>query len=162
MLESIEDRLQDVESAFKLARKSPDESDERRHWVRYLCVLVSATLQSAIQSILKEHVRATGIPVSVRRFVWKQLDRTRNPSRDEIIRIHDQFDGEWGESIKKFIVDEKAAAITSVVSNRNTVSHGGTCNATIRDLSNWFSEVKQVIGFCHDLVLGESRTNNDS
>ena len=162
MLKSIEDRLQDVESAFKLARKSPAESDERGHWVRYLCVLIAATLQSAIQSILKEHVRTTGIPVSVRRFVWKQLDRTRNPSRDEIIRIHNQFDGQWGDSIKKFIVDEKAAAITSVVSNRNTVSHGGTCTATIGDLTDWFGEVKQVISFCHDLVLGEGRTNSDT
>lgn len=160
MLDSIAVRLQDVESAFNLARKYADESDELAHWVRYLCVLVSATLQSAIQSILNEHVRTAGSPVSVQRFVGYQLDRTRNPSRDEIIRIHRQFDAQWGQATKEFIIDEKADAIRSVVSNRNAVSHGGTCNATIGDLSTWFEEVKQVITFCHDLVLGEVETKN--
>ena len=161
MLESIENRLQDVESAFELARKCSDDSDELVHWVRYLCVLVSGTLQSAIQSIFKEHVRSTQIPVSVRRFVWQQLDRTRNPTPGEIIRIHNQFDTQWGQTIKEFMKDEKAAAIRSVVNNRNTVSHGGTCTATLHDLSNWFSDVKQLIAFCHDLVLGEFHANND-
>lgn len=61
---------------------------------------------------------------------------------------------------EEFIIDEKADAIRSVVSNRNAVSHGGTCNATIGDLSTWFEEVKQVITFCHDLVLGEVETKN--
>ena len=68
MLKSIEDRLREVEYAFKLA---------------------------TVQSILKEHVRATGISVSVRQFVWKQLDRTRNPNLDGVIRIHNQFDVHW-------------------------------------------------------------------
>ena len=68
MHKSIEDRLREVEYAFKLA---------------------------AIQPTLNEHVRANGIPVSVRQLVWKQLDRTRNPNLDEVIRIHNQFDVHW-------------------------------------------------------------------
>lgn len=155
MLESIESRLQDVESVFEIASKCSDDPDELVHWVRYLCVLISATLQSAIQSILREHVRSTGSPASVQRFVSNQLDRTRNPSPDEIVGIHRKFDIQWGQEIRRFVADEKAAAITSVVSNRNAVSHGGTCTATLGDLSTWFSEIKQVIRFCHDLVLGE-------
>lgn len=160
MLESIESRLQDVESVFKIASNCSDDSDELVHWVRYLCVLISATLQSAIQAILREHVRSTGSPTSVQRFVSNQLDRTRNPFLSEIIGIHNKFDTEWGQGIKEFVTDEKDAAIASVVSNRNAISHGGTCTATIGDLSNWYKEIRQVIRFCHDLVLGDSQSGN--
>lgn len=161
MLESIESRLQDVESVFKIASNCSDDSDELVHWVRYLCVLISATLQSAIQAILREHVRSTGSPTSVQRFVSNQLDRTRNPFLSEIIGIHNRFDTQWGQRIKGFVTGEKAAAITSVVNNRNAVSHGGTCTATIGDLSNWFKDIEEVISFCHDLVLGEFQEDNE-
>lgn len=160
MLESIEYRIQEVESVFSMAEKCPPDSAELAHWTRYLCVLSSATLQSSLHSILNEHVRSSS-NITVQRFVQIQLDRTRNPSRDEIVRLHEKFDEQWGRDIRRFVKGEKADAINSMVYNRNNVSHGRTCTATIRDLRNWFSHAQQVISFCHDLVLGNPRLDED-
>ena len=67
MLKSIEDRLREVEYAFKLA-----------------------TVQSILKACSRYWHLSFGSAV-----VWNQLDRSRNPNPDEIIRMHNQFDVHW-------------------------------------------------------------------
>ena len=156
MLDSVKYRIQEVESVFSMAGRYPSDSAELEHWTRYLCVLSSATLQSSLHSILNEYVRSSS-NITVQRFVRVQLDRTRNPSPSESVGLPREFDEQWAQDVRRFMKGEKADAIRSIVSNRNNVSHGRTCTATIRDLRNWFDHAKKVIQFCHDLVLGKPR-----
>ena len=160
MLDSVNHRIQEVESVFSMAGQYPSDSAELEHWARYLCVLSSATLQSSLHLILNEHVRSSS-DITVQRFVKIQLDRTRNPLPSEIVGWHKEFDEQWGEEIRRFIKGEKADAIRSIVSNRNNISHGRTCTVTIRDLRDWFDHAKDVISYCHDLVLGKPRLDED-
>ena len=155
MLGAVEHRIQEVESVFSIAGGYSSDSAELEHWTRYLCVLSSATLQSSLHLILNEHVRSSS-QITVQRFVRIQLDRTRNPSPSEIVSLHTQFDEQWGHEIRQFLRGERRDAIESIVSNRNNISHGRTCTVTIGDLRKWFDHTKQVILFCHDLVLGKS------
>lgn len=152
MLGPVERRIQEVESVFLMADRYPPDSAELEHWTRYLCVLSSAALQASLHLILNEHVRSSG-DITVQRFVGIQLDRTRNPSPSEIVNLHTQFDEQWGQEIRRFIRGERRDAIESIVINRNNISHGRTCTITVGDLRKWFDHAKQVILFCHDLVL---------
>lgn len=160
MLESVEYRIREVESVFTMADECLPDSAQLEHWARYLCVLSSATLQYSLHSILNEHVRSSS-NITVQRFVRIQLDRTRNPLPSEIVGWHKQFGEQWGQDIRRFIKGEKADAIRSIVSNRNNISHGRTCTVTIRDLRDWFDHAKDVISYCHDLVLGKPRLDED-
>ena len=156
MLGTVESRIQEVESVFSMAGGYPSDSAEFEHWTRYLCVLSSATLQSSLHLILNEHVRSSS-QITVQRFVRAQLNRTRNPSPSEIVSLHTQFDEQWGQEIREFMRGERRDAIKNIVSNRNNISHGRTCTVTIRHLRKWFDHTKQVILFCHDLVLGKPK-----
>lgn len=48
--------------------------------------------------------------------------------------------------------------IKSIAINRNNISHGRTCTVTIGDLRKWFDHAKQVILFCHDMVLDKPKS----
>lgn len=152
LLQSVQERIQHVESAFARARKLPNDPEIQADWARYLCVLASGNLEVCFKEIFSAFSRFNSA-TSVHQYVMSHLSWFQNPKPGKIIDLHKQFSELWGVEMSKFLAGQKGDAIQSIVSNRNNIAHGKTCLVTISSIHDWFEQSKKVIAFSHNLVL---------
>lgn len=154
LLQSVQERIQYVESAFERAHKLPDDPEIQADWARYLCVLASGNIEVCFVEIFSAFSRFNSA-TAVHQYVMSQLSWFQNPKPKKIIDLHRQFSEPWGNEISGFLAGQKGDAIQSIVSNRNSIAHGETCVVTISRIHDWFEQSKEVIAFSHDLVLSD-------
>ena len=152
LLKPVQEGIQHVESAFARAQRLPDDPEIRADWACYLCVLTSGNLEVCFVEIFSAFARSKSAP-PVHQYIESHLARFYNPNPEKIIDLHKRFNEPWGIQIKNFLVGQKRDAITSIVSNRNRISHGKTSDVTIARIHDWFEQSKEVIAFSHSLVL---------
>src|SRR5687768_15910157 len=93
------------------------------HWSRYLCVLVSGFLETALQTIYSDYVRTRADARSAR-YARQGLERLVNPNMERILQLCRAFDDTWAENLEAFVAGARRDAVNSVVANRNRIAHG--------------------------------------
>ena len=155
MIEPVHQQIQNVEAALSSADDLPDDIDIRSHWAKYVCILVSASLEACLEAIFLDFAHRHSKSEYLYSYAEWHLLRHGNPNRENIIRLHNRFSEQWGDEVKKFIQGQKIDAIKSISDNRNSIAHGGEQidPITIYDLRKWFEQIKEIIAFSHKLVL---------
>lgn len=152
MIEPVRQQIQNVKDAF-LSVRNLRNYEIRSHSAKYICILISASLEVCLEAIFLRFAQKHSGSESVYRYVESHLLRHSNPNRGNIVNLHNRFDKQWGKKIENFIQDQKSDAIASVVNNRNNIAHGRDCSVNIHQLRKWFTQIEKVIAFSHDLVL---------
>lgn len=111
---------------------------------KYLCVLVSGYLEQAIIEILLQHVRRSA-NATIQRHLERDLRRQANFKTGKILSLFGSFSPAWEEDLATFIVDEKKAAIDSIVSLRHTIAHGRHSGITITRVREYYAHVGIVV-----------------
>lgn len=110
----------------------------------YLCVRVSGFLEDCVRTIFSNYVDANS-KNSVKTFVAKKLRKFPNPTWEAIYALTKDFDDGWVEYLKANVDQSYRDAINSIVSNRNTIAHGGTSSITLNDLEKYYQNAVNVI-----------------
>jgi hypothetical protein len=140
-----------VDGAFgRVARVPIDEFELRSDYARYLCILVSGYLEKGTQELAMECCRRSSSG-PVRNYAISRLDWSRNPAPDSLLELVGSFSLDWRDQLDQFLTTERRAAVGSIVSIRNTVSHGGWVAVTPGRAQDYYQRVQEVVEFLADV-----------
>lgn len=106
----------------------------------YLVVLLCGIFEDCIEHLLLERVRKTNDKELVS-FVGRRVSQTfRNPDSGRIATFLEDFSSSYKDNYKKRVTDSSAAALSSIVSNKNWLAHGETkkLQITIGDVTDFY------------------------
>lgn len=142
---------QRLKGAFERADQLPVDSLElRSDFARYLCVLLSGYVELALAALTVEHARKNGGP-SLVRFVDVKTRRFANANAQRITELLGSFSTDWRTTLESFVVDERKAALDSLVSLRNRIAHGQSVDLTLSRVRDYFTEIQRVVEMVADL-----------
>jgi len=128
----------------------PDEV--RSDLAKYLCVRVSGYIEQAVREILEQYAQ-TKAHERVARVAGRQVSRLQNPSKGHLLELVDAFDPEWKTQLETFLTDERDGALTSIMSNRHQIAHGGDSGITLVRLREWAKPAMEVVDFLDGLCV---------
>jgi len=105
----------------------PEQGDARSHWARYVCVVISGLLETAIEEMCSDYATARGHQ-TLAHFVGKTVSWNNKANVEVICRTLGKFRGEWNQRANDLLTDEERTAIDSVVSLRHGIAHGRNNN----------------------------------
>ncbi len=135
----------------RIASVDGEDLEARADFTKYLCVRVSGYLESSIAELLRVYAVEHGSP-EVSNFVAADLRRFQNAKRGKILELFGKFDKHWEENLKIYLVDEKADALGTIVSNRHKIAHGDDSTLSFTVLKRAWEEVKEIVDYIADLI----------
>ena len=136
-----------IESAFLRASQLKDlDSEVQADFAKYLCILVSGYVETAVRTISIAHCRRRAQP-TVYNFAAKQLEKQQNLKPEKLIQAIALFNGDWGNDLRKFMTGSRWDALASVVSLRNALAHGQSVPTTFAQIRSYYSEIDQIVKF---------------
>ena len=141
---------QRLDATFQRVQRAGGDSEVQSDFAKYLCVLVSGYLKKAVAELVLEHARIKGAP-TLQRFVEKQTKRFTNAKAQRLQDFLGGFDPDWRRDLESFLVDERKAAVDSVVAIRNQIAHGESVDLTYRRIGEYYEQLQLVVGRVSDL-----------
>lgn len=133
-----------LNNTFDRGTKVGDDLEVQSDFARYLCVLVSGFLEKAVVELVLEHTRRTASP-TIQSYVEFSMRRFTNAKAQRLQELLGAFDPEWGESLEKFLVDERKDALESIVTLRNRISHGQSVGVTFVRVKQYYEHILCVV-----------------
>jgi hypothetical protein len=143
---------QRLDATFKRAAQVGSDPELQSDFARYLCILVSGYLERAIIELVLEHSRQNSSP-SIQRFVEFRTRRLANLNSERLGQLFGSLNPDWRQDIARFIVDERKAAIDSVVSLRNSIAHGKSVGVTYNRVARYYEEIQKIIDHVANLCV---------
>lgn len=144
------------ERATQLAELT-DPSELQADYARHLCVLVSGFVERSVAEIILAYAQdKTAAPL--RSFLDVSLKRLSNVDDERLLRIVGSLDAGWGSQLEKYLVDERKAALNSIVGLRNDIAHGGGASVSLTRVKQYWVAVQEVIEKVEEILLPEPRT----
>ena len=139
-----------LEGTFDRAMSIGPDPELQSDFARYLCILVSGFLEKAVAELVLEHARRHS-QASIQRFVEYRSRRITNINAQRLQELLGTFDPVWQSDLEKFLVDERKAAVDSIVSLRNLISHGQSVGVTFVRVKEYYEHVREVLEHVADL-----------
>jgi len=120
-------------------------------FAKYACVLVSGFLENAVVALLLDVAQQRSAP-EVAFFVERQLDYWTSPTTEKIVQLLGDFSPDWRRAAEDYLVDERKAAVNSLVALRHKIAHGESVGTSIAQVKAYYAAVLGVVTFVADLV----------
>jgi hypothetical protein len=138
-------RLQSkLDATFERAKTAIADIEVQSDLARHLCVLVSGFLEQAVIELTMEHTRRSASP-RVQRHVERRLRRFTSANSERLLGLLATFDPEWRSSLFGYLVDERKAAVDSVIALRHRIAHGHSEPVTLGRVEGYYVQVKRVV-----------------
>jgi len=160
VVRDVELRRRRLDATFKRAQKlrGVAELEEiEAEYARHLCVLISGYVERAVAEIILEYAKGkTARPLLG--FVETNVRRLRNLDRDRLLAIVGSLDAQWRNQMDAYLVDERQAALNSVVGLRNDIAHGGSAPVSFRQVEKYWLTVQEIVDKTAEVLLAEPRS----
>jgi hypothetical protein len=123
MGKSIDQSVKRINYLIAQYAKLPDDLEIRSHWARYVCVMISGLLETAVEELCSDYAQAKG-HANLAHFVGKSVVRNNKADVKTICETLGRFNGHWQQRASELITDEQKLAINSVVGLRHGIAHG--------------------------------------
>lgn len=144
-LRLIDQKRKGIEFLLDNAPAATGDSFElRSHWARYLCVVVSGYIESAIRQLMTLYSTDKSSP-AVARYVSVQIKWFQNAKFEEILALLRSFEPKWESDLLAVVDEEHKAAINSIIGNRHAIAHGDSSSVTISSLKDWYKKANEVV-----------------
>lgn len=139
-------------ATFERIRNVPfEETELRSDCARYLCVLVSGFLETAVVGLVISYVSDMAHPRAAR-LVERKIARTTNLNAENLAQLIGGLDADWERALRIFMGDERKAAIDSLVALRHEIAHGAPTGVTLVTVTSYYESIVEVIDFLVDLL----------
>ena len=135
---------QRLDSTFKAAAKLNSDSELQSHWGKYCCVLASGFVEESVRTLISNYA-AVRSHSKLHRFIGSDLKRFQNADMEKILNLLDRFDPSIKDTFEKQLDDKDSSAVTSLVSVRHSIAHGGASGISLSTVSNYYSSAITVI-----------------
>ena len=140
-----------LDAVFARVSNLPEgELQIRSDFARYLCVLVSGFVESAISDIAADHCRHRS-STTVMNYVEGRLRRLGNLNTEQLLQFVGSFDPDWRNQLNKFVLGERKDALDSVIANRNNIAHGESVGLTYMRIRDYYKRICEVVDYVNDL-----------
>ena len=123
----------------------------RADFARHLCVLVSGFFENAVVELLLAYCSRCCHPGIVR-YVESRLEWFTNANREKLLQLLGSFDPAWRTELEAFVIDERDAALNSVVALRNDIAHGGSGNVSYVQIKLYYERIEEIIDKLADML----------
>jgi hypothetical protein len=141
---------QRLDATFHRIRAVGPDPELQADFARYLVILVAGFLETAVAELILEHCRRTAAP-NVQRFVESRTRRFTNANTQRIKDLLGEFDPDWRVDLEMYVVDERHAAVNSIVALRNAIAHGGVVGVTFQRVREYYLHVAEVVDHIAEL-----------
>lgn len=114
------------------------------HFARYLCVLVSGYLETAIAQIYSDYAERKGHP-HLATYVNRQMSRFQNPNMAKVLSLVRDFNPGWAEELQLSTLGEIKDSVDSVVANRHKIAHGESVGVSLAYARQYYSGAVRLI-----------------
>lgn len=135
---------QRLDALFSQISNFSGDIELQSHWARYLCVLVSAFLETSVLAVYSEYASKRAKP-DVASFVRSRLKGFQNPNMNKILDLTGAFNPEWKTQLRAATEGEPKEAVDSIVANRNKVAHGESVGITYSRIQGYYTNAVKVI-----------------
>lgn len=142
---------QRLEATLRRAPASTTDIESQSDFAKYFCVLVSGFLENALVALLLEFAEKRSAP-EIAFYIERQLDFWTNPTSDKIVQLLGSFSPDWRTAAEIHLVDERKAALNSLVALRHKIAHGESVGTSLAQVKEYYANVLAVITFLADLV----------
>lgn len=141
-----------LEDTFKRAPNSMGDVEFQADFAKYYCILISGFLENALIALVLDVAQKRSAP-EVAFFVERKLAKKwTNPNCEKIIQLLGNFKQDWRVAVETYLVDERKAAVDSLVDLRNKVAHGENVGTSLAQVKAYYATVIDVINFIANLV----------
>jgi hypothetical protein len=131
-------------------------SEVQSDYARHLCVLVSGFVERAVAEIILSYAQGkTSAPL--RSFLEVALRRLASLDKEKLLNVVGSLDAGWRAQLDAYVVDERQAALNSIVGLRNDIAHGGTAAISLAQVQKYWVAVQEIVDKVEDLVLADAR-----
>lgn len=153
----VEEKLRHIDSLFCYFDELNLDEELKSHIAKYLTVLISGIYEESIETILKESIQNKPISPEIKNFVFKQVGiMFRNPNRENIIKLINQFSENWSAKLKEKIEDKDWDCINSICNNKTQIAHGNSCEITFADIKRFYTGSQIILIELDALILKNS------
>jgi hypothetical protein len=142
---------QRLDATLARAPQSKADVEAQSDFAKYFCVLVSGFLENSLVALVLDFAQRRSSP-EVTLFVERQLDFWTNPNCEKIEQLLGNFNQDWRVASKAFLVDERKAAVNSLVALRHKIAHGESVGTSLAQATAYYATVLEVVAFVADLV----------
>lgn len=146
-LESQERKLDDL---YQQISKVQDD-EIKAHMSKYFCIKMSGYLENTIKILVANYSEKSS-PQAISTYVQNSLKTTTNLSEDKLISLLKKFNDDWAVSFAEKINEQQIESLNSIISNRNSIAHGQQDNISYQIISQYFSDIKQIIGILKEII----------
>ena len=126
------------------ARKTTDD-DLQAELARYLCILVSSSIEERCRDVASAFASARSAPEIVR-FVRARTKRLRSPSSGNIRDFFRGFDPVRANGWYDELADDQRDALDSIAANRNQLAHGVSVGLSLGMLTFYSERAGRAMG----------------
>ena len=155
----VEYRRRKLIAAFARAQdltKFPNLDELQAEYARHLCILVSGFIERAVAEIILAYAQGKA-PAPLQSFLETSLKRLTNVDRERLLNLVGSLDAGWRAQLESYVVDERQAAINSIVGLRNDIAHGGGGSVSLSQVEKYWVAAQEVIEKVEQLILGDRR-----
>ncbi|MEB5487872.1 HEPN domain-containing protein [Burkholderia pseudomallei] len=140
-----------MDATFSRAPDPNADPEFQADFAKYLCVLVSGYLESALCALLLgfAQTRSSG---DVASFVERQLGPWTNPKAEKIIDLFGSFNQDWRNNLTAYLVDQRKDSVNSLVALRHKIAHGESVGTSLSQIRSHYRIANEVIDHVADLV----------
>ena len=145
----VEQNRARVQAVFERAAAANSTVEMQSDLARNLCVLVSGFVEKSVTELLVVFARRVGSPV-LQSYVENSLRRLTNVNKEKLLQLLGSFDPDWRTEYDAFIIDEREAALNSVVELRNRIAHGEFSTLSLGRMREYWEGIQKIIDHLED------------
>lgn len=135
---------QRLDYLFEQVSTLNSEPELQAHWARYLCVLISGLIETALHAIYGKYAVQRSHS-NVANYVSSRLERITNPNVDDILQLAGRFNEQWRKELEDSITGELKDSIDSIIANRNLIAHGKNVGISYVVVKRYYENVIAVL-----------------
>lgn len=136
-----------LEATFlRISNLNSADLEVQSDFARYLCILVSGFVETAIAELAIEYCRKRSTP-TVSNYAGSQLVRLQNIKTERLLQIMSRFDPKWRTELEVFVDGPRKDALDSVIDLRNKIAHGESVGVTYTRIKEYYQRIAEIIDF---------------
>lgn len=155
----VEFRRRQLSAAFLRAQalgSTQGLEELQADYARYLCVLVSGFVERAVAEIVMDYAQGKA-PAQLQSYLETSLKRLTLVDKERLLQVVGSLDAGWRAELERYVVDERQAAINSIVGLRNDIAHGGSGSIGLLQMEKYWVAAQEVVEKVEELILGKRR-----
>ena len=89
---------------------------------------------------------------SAQRYIESELKWFTNAKREKVLQLLGNFDPAWRTALEQTLIDEREAALNSIVTLRNKIAHGESVTLSYVQIVRYYERVNKIVDAFTDVI----------